>query len=240
MGFRPKLIPTLFTVPALMTLLFLGTWQVERLGWKQALIDKLQVRSAQTPGAIPTGPLNEEDHEFLPIKVKGVYDNAHEFLLVNRSLNGEAGINVVTPLKLDDGTTVLVNRGWVPFEMRDKDLRMDGRLEGEQTVTGLLRFVKPRSTIESWVVPDNEPKNNAWFNIDPQAMAKQAGLESFPDYYILSSDRSERGNMPRGRQWTVDVRNDHLQYAITWYSLALGLLVIYIVYHRKNAAEDKS
>lgn len=238
MGFRPKLIPTLFSVPAFIALIFLGTWQVQRLEWKQDLIDKLQVRSAQAPGAIPQGPLDADDHEFLPVRVTGVYDHAHEFHLVNRALNGEAGINVVTPLMLDDGGAILVNRGWVPFEMRDKSLRPDGLVTGEQTVTGLLRFVKPRSTIEEWVVPENEPGNNAWFNIDPDAMAQQAGLSDLPDYYILSSDRSERGALPRGRQWTPDVRNDHLQYAITWYSLALGLLVIYIIYHRKNAAEE--
>lgn len=240
MGFRPKLVPTLFTIPTFLVLIFLGTWQVQRLDWKQDLIDKLQVRSAQAPDAIPTGTLNQEDHEFLPVQVQGVYDHDHEFHLVNRSLNGEAGINVVTPLKLKDGGTILVNRGWVPFELRDKALRPDGMPTGEQTVTGLLRFVKPRSTIEEWVVPENEPGNNAWFNIDPQAMATQAGLSHLPDHYILSSDQSERGNLPRGRQWTVDVRNDHLQYAITWYSLALGLLVIYILFHRKIAAEDKS
>ena len=240
MGFRPKLVPTLFSLPAFITLIFLGSWQVQRLEWKQDLIEKLQDRSSQAAGAIPAGPLNEEDHEFLPVKVRGVYDHDHEFHLVNRALNGEAGINVVTPLKLDNGQTILVNRGWVPFEMRDKALRPDGLLQGEQTVAGLLRFVKPRSMIESWVVPSNEPANNAWFNIDPAAMAEQAGLASLPDYYILSSDQSERGDLPRGRQWSPDVRNDNLQYAITWYSLALGLLAIYVIYHRKIAAEEKS
>lgn len=240
MGFRPKLIPTLFSLPVFIVTLFLGTWQVERLQWKQALIEKLQQRSTQVPGAIPAEPLNEDDHEFMPVQVEGVYDHDQEFHLVNRSLNGEAGINVVTPLKMDDGKTILVNRGWVPFELRDKAQRPDGLLPGEQTVTGLLRFVKPRSMIENWVVPENEPGNNAWFNIDPEAMAEQAGLPSLPEYYILSSDQSERGNLPQGRQWTLDVRNDHLQYAITWYSLALGLLVIYVIYHRKAAAEEKS
>lgn len=239
MGFRPKLIPTLFSVPAFLVMIFLGTWQVQRLEWKQDLIEMLQVRSAQAPSAIPAAPLTADEHEFLPVQVKGVYDHENEFHLVNRALNGEAGINVVTPLKMDDGRTILVNRGWVPFEMRDKALRAEGLLAGEQTVTGLLRFVKPRSTIETWVVPENEPQNNAWFNIDPAAMAKQADVPSLPEYYILSSDQSERGMLPRGRQWTLDVRNDHLQYAITWYSLALGLLVIYVIYHRKTAAEER-
>ena len=234
MGFRPKLIPTLFTIPALITLLALGTWQVQRLDWKQDLIDKLQTRAGLTPSALPAGPLDEEMHEFLPVQVTGTFDHGNEFHLVNRALNGKAGINVVTPLILADGSAVLVNRGWVPFEARDPALRPDGQLPGVQTVTGLLRFVKPRSWIQETFVPKNEPENNAWFNIDPPAMAATAGQATLPVYYILSSDRSERGNLPRGRQWSLDIKNDHLEYAITWYSLALALLVIYILFHRKQ------
>ena len=234
MGFRPKLIPTLFTIPALITLLALGTWQVQRLDWKQDLIDKLQARAALTPSALPASPLDEETHEFLPVQVTGTYDHANEFHLVNRALNGKAGINVVTPLILADGSAVLVNRGWVPFEARDPALRPDGQLPGVQTVTGLLRFVKPRSWIQETFVPENEPENNAWFNIDPPAMAATAGQATLPVHYILSSDRSERGNLPRGKQWSLDIKNDHLEYAITWYSLALALLVIYILFHRKQ------
>ncbi len=237
MGFRPKLIPTLFTIPALITLLALGTWQVQRLEWKQGLIDKLQSRAGLTPSAIPAGPLDEENHEFLPIRVTGTYDHDNEFHLVNRALNGKAGINVVTPLRLADGSAILVNRGWVPFEARDRSLRPDGLLQGEQTVTGLLRFVKPRSWIQEAVVPENEPENNAWFNIDPPAMAAKAGVGPMPNHYILSSDQSARGSLPRGRQWSLDIKNDHLQYAITWYSLAVALLAIYVIYHRKRPEE---
>lgn len=233
MGFRPKLIPTLFTIPALITLVALGSWQVQRLAWKQDLIDRLQERGALAPTALPAGPISVNEHEFLPVRVQGTYDHDNEFHLVNRALNGKAGINIVTPLTLSGGGTILVNRGWVPFEARDASLRPDGQLAGEQTVTGLLRFVKPRSTIQEWVVPENEPENNAWFNLDPLAMGKQAGVEALPSYYILSSDQSERGNLPRGKQWSLDIKNDHLQYAITWFSLAIGLLVIYVIYHRK-------
>jgi len=240
MGFRPKLIPTLFTIPALITLLALGTWQVQRLDWKQGLIDKLQSRASLAPSAIPAGPLDEESHEFLPVQVTGTYDHDNEFHLVNRALNGKAGINVVTPLRLADGSTVLVNRGWVPFEARDRSLRPEGLPEGAQTVTGLLRFVKPRSWIQEAVVPENEPDNNAWFNIDPPAMAAKLGLSTLPVHYVLSSDQSERGNLPRGRQWSLDIKNDHLQYAITWYSLALTLLVIYVLFHRKPREEAEA
>lgn len=233
MPFRPKLIPTLFTIPSLIVLIALGTWQIQRLEWKEGLIEQLQTRAQQAPAPIPEGPLTADEHEFIPVTVTGEFDHAHEFHLVNRALNGEAGINVVTPFRLEDGRTILVNRGWVPFEERDASNRPEAQVTGEQTVTGLLRFVKPQSWIEEQVVPPNEPGNNAWFQIDPDAMARVAGVDSLPDWYVLSGDTNVPGGYPRGQQWRLDIRNDHLQYAITWYSLAIALLVIYVLFHRK-------
>lgn len=233
-GFRPTLIPTLFTIPALITLLALGTWQVQRLGWKQDLIDALQTRATAPEQPMPTGPLNEEAHEFLNVTLTGVYDHDNEFHLLNRSRNGEPGVNIVTPLLRSDGSAILVNRGWVPFDLRDKATRPQGLVEGEVTVSGLLRFVKPQSWIQEAVVPPNEPANNAWFTIDAAAMTQIAGTPPLPEYFILSGERAPPGGFPVGRQWLLDVRNNHLEYAITWFGLAGALFVIYVLYHRRR------
>ncbi len=239
MAFRPKLIPTLFTIPALITLVALGTWQMQRLAWKEGLIDRLNERATQAAIELPVSALNEEDHEFTPVKTRGVFDHENEFHLVNRALNGKAGINVVTPFTTEDGRKILVNRGWVPFEERDPSFRPQAQVTGVQEVSGLLRFVKPRSWIQEKVVPPNEPAKNAWFYVDPAKMAVVAGVEAYPQWFILSDDRDVPGGYPVGRQWRLDIRNDHLHYAITWYSLALGLLVIYILFHRKGKADPE-
>jgi len=234
MTFRPTLWPTLFTVPVLIVLLGLGTWQLQRLTWKQDLIDKLHSRSTATAVSLPTGPLAPEDMEFQRVKVSGTFDHDNELLLVNRSLKGQAGLHVLTPLARADGAgTVLVNRGWIPFERRNRESRAEGLVEGTVTVEGLVRFAKG----PGWFMPENEPHNNSWFYVDPDAMAAAVGTNSLAGYYVMSSARDTPGGYPVGHQWQLNIRNDHLEYAITWYALAVALLVIYFLYHRKRGQE---
>ena len=231
MAFRPTFWPTLITVPILIVLLGLGTWQLQRLIWKQDLIGKLQARSTAEAVQLPSGPLDPEEMEYRRVTVSGVFDHENELLLVNRSLRGQAGLHVLTPLIRADGAgAVLVDRGWIPFERRDRVSRADGLIGGEVTVDGLVRFAKD----PGWFMPDNEPHNNAWFYVDPGGMAAAAGLRALPSHYVMSSARDTPGGYPVGHQWRLDIRNDHLEYAITWYALALALLIIYLLYHRER------
>ena len=139
MGFRPKLWPTLFTVPALIALVFLGSWQVNRLHWKDTLIERLQERGTAAPVALPTWIDNVEAYEFRRVSVTGEYLHDKEFYVINRSLNGKPGLNIVTLLKrADDGGNILINRGWVPFEKRDPQTRLKGQVKGNIIVEGIV------------------------------------------------------------------------------------------------------
>ena len=230
MSFRPKLWPTLFTVPALIALVFLGSWQVNRLHWKDTLIERLQERSTEAPVALPTRIADVEAYEFRRVSVTGEYLHDKEFYVINRSLNGKPGLNIVTLLKrADDGGHILINRGWVPFEKRDPQTRLKGQVKGNIIVEGIVRLAKGPAMF----TPKNEPHNNTWFYIDPSSMTATAGLPPLQDYYILAANKSP-GDVPVGHQWRVDLPNNHLYYAITWFALAFGLLVIYIVYHRQT------
>ena len=230
MSFRPKLWPTLFTVPTLIALVFLGGWQVNRLHWKDTLIERLQERGTEAPVALPTRIDNVEAYEFRRVSVTGKYLHDKEFYVINRSLNGKPGLNIVTLLKrADDGGHILVNRGWVPFEKRDPQTRLKGQVKGNIIVEGIVRLAKGSAMF----TPENEPHNNTWFYIDPSSMTAAAGLPPLQGYYILAANKSP-GGFPVGHQWRVDLRNNHLHYAITWFALAFGLLVVYIVYHRQT------
>jgi surfeit locus 1 family protein len=230
-AFRPTLWPTLFTVPALISLVVLGTWQVHRLQWKQDLIDKLQSRSVASPVLPPAEGADLEAFEFRRVRVTGAYRLDRELYLVGRSLIGAPGFHIMTPLEPDDGTmAVLVDRGWVPFEGRDPARRPGGQIAGPVTVNGIVRLQKPKG----YFVPDNQPARNSWYFVDVAAMSKTAGVALRPGYYIVSDAVALPGGFPKGGQWRLDLPNDHLQYAITWYSLAVALLVIYILYHRQN------
>lgn len=232
MAFRPTLWPTLFTVPALAALIALGTWQLHRLEWKQDLIDKLQSRSGGPAVAAPGAGADLAAFEFQRVRVTGTFRHDKELYLIGRARSGTPGLHILTPLVPGDGSTaVLIDRGWVPFEGRDPAVRPQGQTTGVVTVEGIVRLQKNKG----WFVPDNDPVKNTWYFVDVPAMAKTAGLELRPGYYIVGDDAALPGGYPKGGQWRLDLRNDHLEYAITWYSLAVALLVIYIVYHRREA-----
>ncbi len=231
MTFRPTFWPTVFTVPALAALIALGTWQLHRLQWKQDLLDKLHNRAVASAVAPPAAGDDLEAFEFRRVRVTGTYRLDDELYLVGRSLAGAPGLHILTPLVPADGSTaILVDRGYVPFEGRDPARRPGGQIKGQVTVNGIVRLQKHKG----FFVPDNEPAKNSWYYVDIPAMAKKAGLALRPGYYIIADAVPLPGGWPKGGQWRLDLPNNHLQYAITWYCLAVALLVIYILYHRQK------
>ncbi len=231
MGFRPTLWPTLFTIPAVAALVALGVWQLERLSWKEELIGRLQARSTEAPVPLEGAGDDPSALEFRRVTVTGTFLHDKELFLLDRSREGRPGLHVLTPLRRPDGGVVLVDRGWIPFERRDPATRREGQVSGVVTVEGIVRLAKGPGLF----TPDNEPDKNLWFYVDPVAMAQAIGVDRLPPYYVLSADRNVPGGWPRGGQWRIDLRNDHLQYAITWFALAAALIVIYIAYHRRRA-----
>lgn len=229
-SFQPKLVPTLFVVPMLAILLGLGSWQVQRHAWKSDLIEKLNSRaeSDAIPLAFDIGDL--DGIEFQRVKVEGRFLHDKELNLLNRSLNGNPGIHILTPLQRKDGAVIMVNRGWTPFDKADPKTRPQGQLTGLVSVEGIVRLMKKPNDF----MPDNEPVKNTWFYWDAPAMARAIGTETLPPYYILAGKNPAAGKYPVGNQWRLDIRNNHVEYALTWFSLAIALIVIYVVYHRQQ------
>lgn len=229
--FRPTLWPTVFTIPSLIILLALGSWQVERLHWKEGLIAERTARSSGAPIPLPAVTAPAASYEFSKTRVTGAFRNDKEMYLAARSLNGNVGYHVVTPIVLADGSVVLVDRGWVPTERKDPSQRAAGQLAGNVTLEGLLRG----SQKQNWLVPDNEPQHNIWFYVDTAAMGKWAGLDRVRPYFVEAGPAPNPGGYPIGGQSHIELPNNHLQYSIIWYSFAVSLTVIYIVYHRNLA-----
>ena len=137
---------------------------------------------------------------------------------------------MVTPLRLDDGRTMFVNRGFIPLELKDKAKRAAGELSGSVRVAGLLRV--PPAGKPSFFLPDNRPDLNLWFWVDLPAMARQDDIVDPVPFYVDADKTPNPGGWPKGGITRLDLPNDHLQYAITWFSLAIALIVIYVLYHR--------
>jgi surfeit locus 1 family protein len=191
----------------------------------------LQSRSTAAPVAPPAEGNDLEPFEFQRVSVAGVFDHGRELFLIGRELNGKPGLHIMTPLKPSDGSSaILVDRGWVPFEAREAKARAGGQVAGEVTVEGIVRLQKP----PGYFTPENEPENNTWYFVDTAGMSEASGTHLRPGYYIVADTADLPGGLPKGGQWRLNLRNDHLEYALTWYSLAVALLVIYIVYHRRK------
>jgi surfeit locus 1 family protein len=234
LGFRPRLVPTLFTVPAVLILLGLGAWQVQRLYWKEALIARRDAAVAAAPIAPPSSLEQARGLEFRHVVAEGVFRNDKELFLAASSDNGGAGYQVVTPLAMSDGRTLFVNRGFIPADLKNPAKRPAGELAGRQHVVGLLRLGPPAKP--SFFLPDNRPDLNLWFWVDLPAMAQAAGVADPLPYYLDADSTSNPGGWPKGGITRLDLPNDHLQYAITWFSLAIALIVIYVLYHRRDAS----
>lgn len=226
--FRPTLVPTLFTIPAVLIMLALGTWQVERLEWKTDLNAERTARFAAAPIDLPDQGGDAAALEFRRARVAGVFLHEREMYLGARSLNNVLGFHVITPLALADGSQVLVDRGWVPLDRKLPESRMAGQLAGRVRIQGVIRSGGRKSRF----VPDNRPEENFWYFVDIPAMAAHAGLEAVAPYYIEAGEAALPGGLPIGGQTRITLRNTHLSYVIIWYALALALAVIYLVYHR--------
>ncbi len=227
--FRPTLWPTLISVPALLILLALGTWQMNRLAWKQGLIQAFAERVSAEPLTVPPACAAAGDLEYRRVRLSGQYLNDREMYLAGRTFNGRGGWAVLTPFRTGDGTLVIVDRGWVPLDRKDPKTRPQSLIQGPTTVEGLIR----RANLRTYFTPENEPEKNLWFSADVEAMAKLAGLAGTRPYLIEGLRQPIPGGFPVGGEIQVALRNDHLQYAITWYALALALMVIYVLYHLK-------
>ena len=235
LGFRPAFWPTVITVPALVILLGLGTWQVQRLFWKLNLIHTVEAGLSAPPAELPAAPFDADKWNFHHVTLRGSFDNAHEFHLMAHSKNGNFGYHVLVPFRRSDAPGwVLVDRGWVPTEKKQQDTRKEGLIEGEVTVHGIVH--------KSWgagpFTPDNDLKRNLWFYPDMATIAQLAGTGPLPPVMVDADDTPVPGGWPRGGQTRVDFPNNHLSYAITWYGGAIALCFIYVIWHRRRAEEE--
>lgn len=224
------LIPTLFTVTSLIILLCLGSWQVKRLLWKNHLVAEISERVALPPIEIRHGKIDLETTKYRKVKISGhfLHDKEVHLFTGSKELRGDPGYNIFTPLESKDGTAILVDRGWVPTTKKDSNTRPESLLKGEISIIGMLHEGEKRATF----TPDNDIEKNLWFWIDIPAIAGFTGKE-LDNVYVRAIIGDEVSNdLPMPGKVTIELRNDHLQYAIIWYSFAIILVVIYTIYIR--------
>jgi len=199
----------------------LGAWQVERLGWKLGLIAAIDARVEAAPVA-PPGPkawpaVTGDADEYRRVTATGHYLNGDEALVEAVTAKG-AGFWVMTPFVTDAGFTVLVNRGFVPADRRNPAARPQGQIAGPTSVTGLLRISEPGGGF----LRGNDPAHDRWYSRDVAAIAQAHGLSAAP-YFIDADATGNPGGLPVGGLTVIDLPNNHLVYALTWFVLAAML-----------------
>ena len=239
-GFRPRLFPALFTIVIVLVCAGLGLWQLQRLEWKRGLIAQREAAVAAAPVAPPQTLWDARALEFHRIVADGVFRHDKEILLNAIGPKGGAGFDVLTPLSETGGRTLFVNRGFVPTGLKDPAKRAAGQPAGTARVTGLLRL--PPQQKPNWFVPDNRPDRGDWFWVDLAAMGAADGLADVARFYIEADAAPNPGGWPKGGATPLALPNDHLQYAITWFSLAVVAIVIYLLSQRRtrdDASDDQ-
>ena len=196
----------------------LGVWQVQRLSWKLDLIDRVERSLAATPVAAP-GPPDASPTEYLKIRLTGHFRHDLETYVQAVTERG-GGFWVLTPLETRRGFTVLVNRGFVPPDRRDPATRKASANPGETTVTGLLRVSEPRGAF----LRANDPAAGRWFSRDVAAIAAARRLTNTAPYFVDADATPNPGGWPLGGLTRVRFSNNHLIYALTWFTLALMAL----------------
>lgn len=224
------------SVPMLVLLLALGTWQVQRLHWKEALLSRIEERVASDPV-----PLEEivrlqaagEDIDYRPTQLSGTFlhDRERHYLA---TWEGQSGFFVHTPLRLADGHYVFVNRGFVPYDRKDPGTRPKGQLDGTVEIKGLARMAPGEKP--SFIVPDNDLAKNIFYWKDLSAMARSAGLDEEEVYpFFVDADATPNPDgLPVGGVTLINLPNNHFQYAVTWYGLAFALVCVLAVWIRRD------
>ncbi|QIP06387.1 SURF1 family protein [Bradyrhizobium symbiodeficiens] len=219
---RPSLWLTVLSLTALVLLVALGIWQIERRAWKLALIDRVEQRVHAPAQPIPSSAswpaVNAANDEYRHVSLKGRFLHDRETLVQAVAEEGP-GFWVLTPLQRDDGTQVLINRGFVPSERREASTRLDGNPDGRVEITGLLRISEPKGGF----LRNNVPQHNRWYSRDVAAIATARGLHDVAPFFVDADAGSQSAGGPIGGLTVVRFPNNHLIYALTWFALAFML-----------------
>lgn len=200
----------------------LGSWQLHRLAWKRELIATVDARIHAE--AVPVADVADwegmmvEELIYQRVYLAGIFDHAAEVQSLAVSELG-SGYWVMTPLQLDGGGTVLINRGFVPQTMRDPMTRSVASPTGKVMITGLLRASEP----DGGFLRDNDPGAGRWYSRDTAAIAAAKQLRGPVAPFFVDADNGSvdlANEFPRTGLTVISFHNTHLIYAITWFSLA--------------------
>ena len=199
-------------------MLSLGFWQLYRLSWKLDLINQIKNSLKIDPVELQ----NVEKKNYLRIKTSGQIDFEKQIYLYNLNETGKPGFEVINPIKVGN-EDYLINRGWISFDQKNNP---EINVVDQKNIIGTLMLQSKSSSFK----PKNEVDKNYWFTLDREDILKFTG-KNFSKYIIYLNGNYEN---PRPRVITAKISNNHKKYAITWFSMAISILLIYLYFRKKN------
>ena len=215
---KNKLLFSVFIIFFISIFIALGSWQIIRLNWKLSLISEIE-NSLKKP---PIELTQSNKKNFLKIKTSGSIDFDKQIYLYNLNDNGTPGFEVINPILINE-ENFLINRGWIPFEKKNtKEINFFD----ENNIIGTLRLQGRKNIFK----PENEIEDNYWFSLNREDILKFTGKE-FSEYIIYLDGNYQ---FPKPKKITANISNNHKKYAMTWFSLAISILLLYLYFRKKN------
>lgn len=224
---QPKnLIATVLVFVSVAVMLRLGAWQLQRVDERRKANQVRLTARNQTPLQLPSRFPASIAQE-LPAVARGVFEKP-SYVILNRGYKGEAGVEIVTPLRLMNGSTVLVNRGWIPLSMRD---RAPEPVSGPVTVSGFL-YVPEFGDTRVAHPPTLPP--NWWVRVDPKAMAAAEGRTDILPFALQATVSTSAGRLPVPQKLQPLDDGPHMNYAIQWFAFAAIFFFGWMAWLRKQ------
>ena len=215
---KNKLLFSVFVIFFISVFVALGSWQIVRLNWKLSLISEIE-ESLKNP---PVELAQSNKKNYLKIKTSGSIDLDKQIYLYNLNDNGTPGFEVINPILINE-ENFLINRGWIPFEKKNTE---EINFFDENNIIGTLKLQGRKNIFK----PDNEIEENYWFSLNREDILKFTGKE-FSEYIIYLDGKYQ---FPKPKKITANISNNHKKYAITWFSLAISILLLYLYFRKKN------
>ncbi len=215
---KHKFLFSVFIIFFILVFVALGSWQIIRLNWKNNLI--LEIENSLKNPPVELTNLNVEN--YLRIKTSGSIDLEKQIYLYNLNDTGTPGFEVINPILIND-TNYLINRGWIPFEKKNSQ---EINVFDENDIIGTLKLQGRKNIFK----PDNDLEENYWFSLNREDILKFTGKE-FSEYIIYLNGNYQ---VPKPKKITANISNNHQKYALTWFSLAISILLLYLYFRKKN------
>jgi len=200
----------------------LGTWQLYRLQWKLELIS--EITSGLDSRPIEYSNLIKTNYQRVTSKGKFNFDD--QIYLYSLNEKGKPGYDVITPFKTNKNENVLINRGWINKDLKGNS-NINFKTDSEQKIIGFLRKTYKPNMFK----PANDIINNVWFSINLEDFSKVTGKQ-FNEFVIFLEDGQAK--IPLPKKISIDVPNNHLKYAITWYAISISITFYYLYFRRKK------